>query len=119
VKFLADESVDYPIVQSLRDQQYHVDYIAELSPGISDEQVLDQAEQNKAILITADKDFGDITFRLGRVSSGILLYRLSGLNNQEKAKMILKIIQNYSKDLFDSFTVITPDQIRINKIPHK
>ena len=60
MKFLADESVDYPVVKFLRDNTNSVDYITELSPGITDDQVLDIAEQNSAILITADKDFGDL-----------------------------------------------------------
>jgi len=117
VKFLTDESVDFPIVKSLRDQKYTVDYITELSPGTSDEEVLHLAEQKNAILITADKDFGDLVFRLGKVSSGIILYRLSGLNNKEKATMILRIVSDYSEDLKGSFTVVTTDQIRIKKLP--
>ena len=117
MKFLADESVDFPIVKSLRDQKYTVDYITELSPGISDNEVLQLAEQKNAILITADKDFGDLIFRLGKVSSGIILYRLSGLNNEEKAAMILRVVTDYSEDLQGCFTVVSIDQIRIKKLP--
>ena len=117
MKFLADESVDFPVVKSLRDQKFTVDYITELAPGISDDEVLTLAKQKNAILITADKDFGDLIFRLGKVSSGIVLYRLSGLSNIEKAAMILRIVKNYSEDLKDSFTVVSTDQIRIKKLP--
>ena len=59
MSFLADESVNFPIVRSLRDNNYNVDYIAEINPGISDDQVIDLAHQNNRILITADKDFGE------------------------------------------------------------
>jgi predicted nuclease of predicted toxin-antitoxin system len=92
VKFLADESVDYPVVKSLRDNNFTVDYITELTPGITDNQVLDIAEKNNAILLTADKDFGDLIYRLGRLAYGIILYRLSGFTNQEKATLILRIV---------------------------
>ena len=117
MKFLADESVDYPVVKFLRDNTYSVDYITELSPGITDDQVLDIAEQNSAILITADKDFGDLIFRLGRSASGIILYRLSGFTNQEKAALILKVVQKYIEDITGSFLVVTTDQVRIKKLP--
>lgn len=117
MKFLADESVDQPIVNSLRDKEYLVDYITELSPGITDEEVLAMARKNDAILITGDKDFGNLIFRLGKLSAGIILYRLAGLNNDEKAALVLKVIEDYLEELAESFTVITADHIRIKNLP--
>lgn len=115
--FLADESVDYPIVKSLRDNGFEVDYISEIKSGISDDEVIELARQNSSILITADKDFGTLTFRKKMVSEGIILYRLSGLSNMEKAKHVLSVVSNYSSDLKGSFTVIGKDHIRIRKLP--
>ncbi len=70
MNFLADESVDKPIVEGLRRQNYIVGYVAEMDPGISDDLVLDLANREKALLLTADKDFGELVFRLRRLSSG-------------------------------------------------
>jgi len=47
VKILADESVDFPVVKVLRDNNYPVDYITEIKPGISDNQVINLAKQKK------------------------------------------------------------------------
>jgi predicted nuclease of predicted toxin-antitoxin system len=117
VRFLADESVDQPIVNLLRDKDYQVDYITELSPGISDEQVLALAKEKNAIIITGDKDFGNLIFRLGELSAGIILYRLAGLGNNEKATLVLRVVEDYSEELIESFTVISIDHIRIKNLP--
>jgi predicted nuclease of predicted toxin-antitoxin system len=117
VRFLADESVDYPIAKSLRDKGFPVDYITEKSPGISDDEVLASAKEKEAILITADKDFGNLIFRLGKLSAGIILIRLSGLSNNEKAALVLKVVEDHSDELAASFTVISIDHIRIKNLP--
>jgi hypothetical protein len=52
VNFLADEGVDKPIVEILRQEGYSVLYITEMQPGISDDIVLDIANQQGALLLT-------------------------------------------------------------------
>lgn len=56
MNLLADESVDGPIVDRLRNDGHYVDYVAELDPSIDDDAVLGRANQNQALLITADRD---------------------------------------------------------------
>ena len=73
---LADESVDAPIVERLRRDGYTVESIAEMTPSVSDDIVLDRANRTNAILMTGDKDFGEMVFRLGHASSGVILVRL-------------------------------------------
>jgi len=63
VKFFADESVDRQIVERLRVEGHEVGYVAELSPGIVDETVLRQSRDGASVMITADKDFGELVFR--------------------------------------------------------
>ena len=116
--FLADESVDYPIVKSLRDSNFTVDYITEIKPGISDDQVIELASQKGRILITADKDFGELTYRRNMISEGIVFYRLSGMNNNEKAALVVSVIKSHISDLKGSFTVITRDHTRIKMLPN-
>jgi hypothetical protein len=60
MNFVADESVDRLIVERLRREGYQVSYVAELEPGMLDEAVLNLANQETALLLTADKDFGEM-----------------------------------------------------------
>ena len=77
MKFLADESVDRQIVEGLRQAGFDVGSVTEMKPGIADEIVLERANKEKAILLTADKDFGELIFRLRRLSSGIGTHKIS------------------------------------------
>ncbi len=60
MNFLADENVDSPVVQRLRDDGHEVLYVAEMDPGVSDEEVLAAANDKNALLLKADKDFGEL-----------------------------------------------------------
>ena len=63
---LADESVDGPIVESLRREGHRVQYVAEMEPELSDDAVLELANRDESLLLTADKDFGELVFRQRR-----------------------------------------------------
>jgi predicted nuclease of predicted toxin-antitoxin system len=68
VKLLCDEGVESQIVAHVRAAGHEVSYVAEMEPGISDDQVLASASEAGAVLVTNDKDFGELVFRQGRVS---------------------------------------------------
>ncbi|MCX7839148.1 MAG: DUF5615 family PIN-like protein, partial [Anaerolineae bacterium] len=72
MNFLADESVDRQIVERLRQDGHRVWYVAEMKPGISDDSVLALANQEPAILLTADKDFGEMVFRQRLYTHGVI-----------------------------------------------
>lgn len=116
MRFLADENVDREVVVELRNRGHEVAYVAEMAPGISDGKLLGLANGKKAILITADKDFGEIVFRQRRVTEGAFLIRLSGLPQEVKAKLVAQAIEKHSAELVGAFTVITRNHIRIRKI---
>ncbi len=116
MNFLADESLEAQIVDRLRRDGHLVWYVAEMEPGISDDIVLDLANQQEAILLTADKDFGELVFRLHRISSGVVLSRLSGLPPSTKADIVSRAINQHLDELPGSFTVLTPIAIRIRKL---
>ena len=115
--FVADESVDIQIIDRLRDDGYEVFSIAEDRPGISDEEVLQLAADQKAILITADKDFGDLVYQQMKASSGVLLLRIAGLSQDEKCEVVSHTATKYALKLKNNFTVIGKSSIRIRKQP--
>lgn len=90
---VADESVDIEIVSVLRSAGFEVYSIVENHPGWSDTQVLELAFHKKAYLITEDKDFGELTYRLRRPSHGILLVRLIEEASEEKAAIVLALFE--------------------------
>jgi len=115
VNILADESIDRQIVDILRLDGHHVWYVSELDPGISDDDVLELANQNSAILITADRDFGEMIFRQARISQGIILIRLAGLSPETKAEIVASGIKEHISEVEHAFSVISAGMIRIRR----
>ena len=115
MNLLADEGVDRQIVALLRQDGHDVLYVAELEPGVDDNRVFDEANRINALLITADKDFGEMVFRQGSVRAGVLLLRLAGLSPSLKAGIVSTIIQERGIEMLGSFSVISPGMVRIRK----
>ena len=118
MNFLADEGVDRQIVERLRQDGYDVLYVAEMNPSISDDEVLRRANENNALVITADKDFGEMVFHHNRLAAGgVILLRLAGLSPERKATILIKLIEARRSELPDSFSVVSPGRIRIRQKP--
>jgi predicted nuclease of predicted toxin-antitoxin system len=116
MNILADESIDRQIVERLRQDGYEVLYIAEMEPSITDEVVLERANERSALLITADKDFGELVFREGRLSTGgVVLIRLIGLSSTRKDEIVADAFRRHGADFPNCFSVISPGKIRIRR----
>ncbi len=115
LRILADESVDRQVVDRLRTEGHDVAYVAESAPGTDDDVVLDRANRDGAVLITADKDFGELVYRQGRAQSGVVLMRLAGLRPDRKAEIVASFIRARTAELERSFTVIAPTTARIRR----
>ncbi|MEW6209803.1 MAG: DUF5615 family PIN-like protein [Acidobacteriota bacterium] len=114
MNLLADESVERQIVERLRQDGHDVLYVAEMEPGISDDIVLERANENRALLLTADKDFGELIFHQNRLNaSGVALLRLAGMTPERKAELTATFFHEHKEDLSKTFIVIAQGSIRI------
>ncbi len=114
MNLIADESVDRQIVARLRQDGHDVLYIAEVEPSIPDDAVFDRANEKAALLVTADKDFGEIVFRENRlISDGIVLIRLAGLSPDKKADIVSDALREHETEFSHHFSVISPGKLRI------
>lgn len=112
LQFVADENLDWPVVEQLRSDGYTVLAIVELSPGSADDEVLALANQHQAILITADKDFGELVYRQQKVAAGVILVRLAGLPPAVKAELVANVVRQFGSELTAAFTVVTSTNVR-------
>ncbi len=115
MKFIADEGVDAPIVSALRNKGYDVLYILELSPGKQDDVILSEANSQNRILLTQDKDFGELVFRLQQIHSGVVLIRLHGIKPLEKAIIVTTALEKHLNELHNAFVVIQKNAVRIKQ----
>jgi predicted nuclease of predicted toxin-antitoxin system len=115
ILLIADESVDFNIVKTLRKAGHTVMAVAETNPSASDKEVLNMALKNNALLITEDKDFGELVHRFKMKHCGILLIRLISYTSSEKAELVSISIENHWKKLKNVFSVLDERKIRIRK----
>jgi len=115
LKLVADESVDRHIVERLRKDGHRVWYVAEMDPGMSDQAVLSVANDEQAVLLTADKDFGELVYRQRLINPGVVLVRLAGLDPSTKAELVAKAIDTHSAEFTQGFAVISHGTIRIRR----
>ena len=113
---VADESVQFRIISTLRGHGFKVYAIIESDASISDIEVLQIAQENQCILLTEDKDFGELTFRLGMHHHGIILLRLSEVEPESRSNLVLQAIEKHLDQMHDCFSVITHEKIRIPRL---
>lgn len=116
VSFLVDENVEFSVVRHLREQGYNVLSIAETNPSLDDVSILMLAAKEKRIIITSDKDFGNLIFRENLPTLGIILFRMDDQSARKKVEVIDILLNNYSDRLAGNFITITDAKIRIRRI---
>ena len=118
MRLLADESVDGPVVARLRGDGHEVAWIAEESPGLADDEVLARAHEQGIVLLSADKDFGELVYRQRRPHAGVLLLRLSGLDEDAKCELVSRVVGEHGADLAGAFSVLAGEVLRIRRDPN-
>jgi predicted nuclease of predicted toxin-antitoxin system len=116
MNFLADENLEKPIVDWLREEGYNVLYIAEKAPSIKDEKIIKLARKENKILITNDKDFGELVFHYGQITSGIILIRSRDKSSEKKLELIKQVLEEMKNKISGNFIVVNENGIRIKKI---
>ena len=116
MKFLADENIEQPVVEALRAAGHNVLCLTGTHRGLTDEQVLRRAESEGRILLTNDKDFGELVFRLHRLATGIVLLRLGTEEGIEKAARFIDILPSIEAQLPGHFAVVTEERVRLRPV---
>lgn len=116
IKFMVDESVDFPVVRYLRNIGYNVASIAEDSPSIDDIHILERSFKENRILLVDDKDFGALIFKEKLSSRGLILFRLDDQSSKAKIKALERAIAEYSDKLSGNFIVVSENKIRVRKL---
>ena len=119
MNMLADENIEAPIIARLRADGHVVTAIAESHPGIPDTEVLQLAAHLQVILVTSDKDFGDLIFlRRLQAPIGLILIRLpETFTAMQKAHIVSNVVQTYTVQLAGAFTVISLNGVRMTSLP--
>ncbi len=115
MKFLVDECISRSVVNFLK-TKFDTKYVQDISSSISDDEVLELALAENRIIVTRDKDFGDIVFRDKKQHLGIILLRLEIKHPQNQARVVAKIIDEYLDQISCNFIVATDASIKVIKL---
>jgi predicted nuclease of predicted toxin-antitoxin system len=117
MKFLADENFPLKSVHILQESGIDIKSIAIENSGITDVDVLQFALGEKRTLLTFDRDFGELVFKLGiKPQNGILYFRWDSFQPHDPANFLLEILTQKKITLTGFFTVVGKDSIRQRKI---
>jgi len=115
MRFLLDESADYPLARFLEELGHDVTAIAHDYPSaLKDRDVLARALQEQRILITNDRDFGELISRRRLPHAGVILLRLGLEDLSTKQAWLAYVLEHHARDLTE-FVVVTDSGIRVRR----
>ena len=112
MKFLADANIESKVVQFLRNSGYDVKWVLEDNPFLSDEDILEISYKEKRILITNDKDFGELVYKDYRNTFSIILLRVEQNDVMVKIKIVENPITKHKDKIENKFSVANKNKIR-------
>ena len=119
MRLCANENIPEDCVAGLRQSGHDVLWIREAAPGSPDSDVLARALAEERLLITFDKDFGDLVFRRGaKASHGVILFRISQRSPAAVAERITAVLASRD-DWARHFSVVDDFVIRMRRLPEK
>jgi len=115
LRFLADESCDFAVVRVLRADGFDVLAASEITSRSDDRALLEQAECERRILLTEDKDFGWLVFVSHVDSPGVILIRFPGNARRTLAQTVSRVVREQGDNLAGRFVVMQPGHVRISR----
>lgn len=112
MRFFADENLERPIIEGLRELGHDIGTVSTEDKGSPDPAVLALSSTEDRVFITNDKDFAELVFLQKQITSGVILVRLPRFRTSEKVERVLEVIADQGERLLGVFTVIEAHAIR-------
>lgn len=115
IKFLVDVNIGRSVEEWLLENGYDMKAVRDINPRMLDRDILKIAVSEHRMVITMDRDFGELVYNSGMSHSGVLLLRLEDATANEKVEILEKILVLYWDKLLNNFCVFQHGKIRIRK----
>ena len=117
MRFLADESCDFAVVRALRAVGHDVVAVSEQFPRAEDPDVIQVALAEQRIVLTEDRDFGQLVYASGQQSAGVIFIRFPAKARRTLPSAITKLIRDVGDRLMGAFVVVRPGGVRVGHRP--
>ena len=115
LRFLVYFGVSKKAEQWLQKEGHDTKNVRDINPRMPDKEILKIAVSEKRMVITMDKDFGELVYNSKLLHGGVLLLRLEEARSDEKVEIIKKILEKHSDKLFNNFCVFKDGRLRVRK----
>lgn len=115
IKLLADENIPKKTVDALKQGNVDITSVADSSPGISDRAVIELANNENRIIITFDKDFGELIFRERLKVKGLILLRFTPISPEHIAERIKHLLAQ-EVSIKNKTVAVSEDRIRVTPL---
>lgn len=113
MRFLVDECTGPGVARWLRDECGHdVLSIYDDAPGIQDEAVIARSIAERRVIITNDRDFGEMIFKERRPHHGVVFLRLRDERTRSKVEALRSLLRGYADQLEGAFVVVSETHVR-------
>ncbi|MCK4422412.1 DUF5615 family PIN-like protein [candidate division WOR-3 bacterium] len=120
MQFLANENFPLGSVTRLRKAGYNITAITEDSPGVKDREVLKRATIEDRIVLTFDRDYGELIYRRGlSIPAGVVYFRFTPTSPDEPAEYLFKLQRIKGFEFRGMFTVVEAERVRQRPLPPK
>jgi predicted nuclease of predicted toxin-antitoxin system len=117
MRVIADENFPGDAVSTLRERGHDVVWVRTDMPASSDTRILERAQTEARIVMTFDKDFGELAFRFGLpASSGVILFRITAVSSEYVTRMVSTALESRA-DWTGQFAVVEESRIRLTPLP--
>jgi predicted nuclease of predicted toxin-antitoxin system len=117
MRWLADECISAPLVEALRGAGHDVIYATEVFQSAKDRALLTYAMRERRLLLTEDKDFGELVFGPQTLAStGVVLMRIADELSHLAWPRLQAAIERFGESLFGHFVVVEDTRFRVRAL---
>jgi len=115
LRFLIDIGVGIKVEHWLKDNGYDMRSMRDIDPKAADVDILKIAVAESRMIVTMDKDFGELVYKSREPHTGVLILRLENATGGEKAEVVKTILHEHQDKLNERFCVFQAGRLRISK----
>lgn len=116
MRLLADECVARSIVDRLRAEGFDIVRAVDVCNSEDDDKVLAQAFEDGRVLITADKNFGELVVRFGLQTMGVVNLALGNLGAATRAEITVAGLRDLGGRIVGNLVTIEPGRVRVRPL---
>jgi predicted nuclease of predicted toxin-antitoxin system len=113
LRLLVDTSLGLSLEDCVRNSGHDAAFVRDIDPRLPDSAILGLAVRDQRMVVTMDKDSGELVYRAGRGHHGVLLLRMQDQSAAASAPIVARLLEDYCEMLENHFAVYQGGRLRI------